>query len=223
MQPWFSTFAGDYAHEAPFEALVLACNNPCFDENLARNAILYGIGNESADFLFDRAYFIQDFDSVKDEDVRKARLFCPSNTRIQLSLDLGFKGFVAYCQAFSNLEVAREVEIVWHNVAKHFIRSVREIEEKRGISVSELSYYLTLNTNLSFRSLSVCVDASLQERVLNMKREGDNWKTIRMAVGIIEDRDGKETTGSESSMTMGSRLAGSEESVNSQKNFMSLE
>jgi hypothetical protein len=61
LQPWFSMFAGDYAREAPFEALILACNNPCFDEILARNAILYGIGDENADFLFDPAYFIQDF------------------------------------------------------------------------------------------------------------------------------------------------------------------
>jgi hypothetical protein len=133
LQPWFSIFAGKYAGAAPFEALCLACNNPCFDENLAATAILYGIEEQSTADLFDPAYFVRDYASEPGEDHhRKLRLLDPCNTTVQLSLDLGFKGSVAYTQAFSG--VCRE-GWDWQRVAGRFVDTVRQIEKERGLSV----------------------------------------------------------------------------------------
>lgn len=131
---WFSLFAGKNADEAPFEALCLACNNACFDETLARYAISYGIKEEMAEDLFDPTYFVNAYASKsnKDDD-RKLRVLDPTNTTVKLSLDLGYKGFIAYCQAFSKL---KRGEVDWQRVAEHFIGTVRAVEKERGISVS---------------------------------------------------------------------------------------
>jgi hypothetical protein len=136
LQPWFSIFAGDRAGKAPFEALCLACNNPCFDENLARNAILYGIEEKSTAYLFDSQYFTLDYASEPGEDRSRKLLFLnPCNTKVKLSLDLGFKGFVAYCQAFANIKQKPGEGVDWQRVAAHFIRVVREVEKERGMTV----------------------------------------------------------------------------------------
>jgi hypothetical protein len=133
LQPWFSIFAGDWAGDAPFEALCLACNNPCFDENLARNAVLYGIEEKNTASLFDPEYFKLDYASYDgDDDHRKLRLLNPCNTKVKFSLDLGLKGFTAYCQAFSDLESEK---VDWQLVAWRFNHVVREVEKERGTSV----------------------------------------------------------------------------------------
>ncbi|KAJ9097501.1 hypothetical protein QFC20_006158 [Naganishia adeliensis] len=100
---WFTMMAGDHVGEAPLEALCLACNNPCFDEELVRSAILYGIEELSSTDLFDPDYFVVDDHEGKSDERRKACLLNPRNARTKLSLDLGYKGWFGYCKAFSTL------------------------------------------------------------------------------------------------------------------------
>jgi hypothetical protein len=133
LQPWFSTLAGKYAGDSPFEALGLACTNPCFDENLARRAILYGLEDTDPENLFDPDYLKLDHAEI-DEDRRKTRLLDPSNMKVKLYLDLGFKGSVAYCQTFSDLGYLDTID--WQGVADDFIDAVRQFEEERETSVS---------------------------------------------------------------------------------------
>jgi hypothetical protein len=131
LQPWFSHLAGEWAFRAPFEALCLACNNPCFDENLARCAILNGLEERTPEQLFDPEYFTND-KATEDANNRKLRLLDPFNTTVKFSLDLGFKGYVAYCKAFS----ARDPKtILWKGTAQLFIETVREFERERETSV----------------------------------------------------------------------------------------
>jgi hypothetical protein len=100
-----------------------------------------------------------DYASEPGDDVhRKLRLLKPSNTTVKFSLDLGYKGYVAYCQAFSRLKAGLD----WQLLAAHFIRVVREVEKERGMSVrlpSEsmfLCLYLNLDARLSLFVSSVC-------------------------------------------------------------------
>jgi hypothetical protein len=154
LRPWFSILAAEHVETAPLEALCLACNNPCFDENLAREAISYGIEHQKSADLFDPAYFIQDYaEDTGSDDSRKLRLLNPCNTQMQLSLDLGFTGFVAYCQAFSNV---KGPEVVWHWVARDFINAAREFGEKRKISVREPCYCSLLCTLTCLPGRSQC-------------------------------------------------------------------
>lgn len=136
LQPWFSKMAGLYAGGAPFEALCMACNNHCFDEDLARCAILYGLGRLSAANLFDSRYHDSRY---KDEDSseQKQFLLCPSNARTSLHVDLGFKGSVAYCKAFSELACTDEDDDAfdWEETARKFIRAARAFDKHKGISV----------------------------------------------------------------------------------------
>jgi hypothetical protein len=132
LQPWFSTLAGKYAHESPFDALCLACNNPCFDENLARRAILYGLEVGPLERLFVPDYFKSDQAEV-DAENRRTCLLDPSNMKTKLYLDLGFKGSVAYCQTFSSLSDVKPIN--WQGVADEFVDAVREFEEDRETSV----------------------------------------------------------------------------------------
>jgi hypothetical protein len=137
LQPWVSKFAGRLAGHAPWEALCLACNNPCFDEDLARYAIFYGIQERTAEELFDPEYFVAS-QVDKSEDKQKRYLLHTSNTKSKLSIDLGLKGYFAFCKTFSDL-AANDAENDWQRVAARFIATIREFEEERKISVRTLS------------------------------------------------------------------------------------
>lgn len=131
LQPWFSKLAGDWCKEAPFEALCLACNNPCYDENLARSAILWGLEERTAEDLFNAEYFVDDMASEPEES-RKLSLLDPSNTHVKLGIDLGFKGTMAYCKAFSNLNWEM---MDWQYTAEVFSETIRYFEKERGTTV----------------------------------------------------------------------------------------
>jgi hypothetical protein len=137
LQPWFSMMACEWAGTAPFEALCMACNNPCFDENLARCAILYGIEDSSTEKLFDPVYFISN-QADKDVSERKAYLLNPTNVKTKLHMDLGFKGSVAYCSAFSELWVADDESVDWQGTAQCFINAARAFDKHKGTSVRQI-------------------------------------------------------------------------------------
>lgn len=131
LQSWFSHVTGNWAGQAPFEALCLACNNPCFDENLARRAILDGLGGKTAAQLFDPLYLVKDM-AEEDEAEQILAVLNPRNTTTKFSLDLGFIGYAAYCRTFS---WRGSGTILWQNAAKRFIEVVRDFERERETSV----------------------------------------------------------------------------------------
>jgi hypothetical protein len=131
LRPWFTMIAGDHVNEAPLEALCIACNNPCFDEELARSAILYGIEELSPADLFDSGYFVNDKEGISVER-RKACLLNPGNARAKLSLDLGDKGWFGYCRAFSSIGNNTD----WQCIAQRFIKGVRDFKSEKGSKVS---------------------------------------------------------------------------------------
>jgi hypothetical protein len=92
LRPWFSKALGQYAYAAPLETLCLACSNPCFDEELARHAILLGMAQATAKDIFNPEYFVPD-QATKSEQDRKRCLLHPFNTKAKLSIDLGSKGY----------------------------------------------------------------------------------------------------------------------------------
>jgi hypothetical protein len=78
LQPWFSRFAARLAWDAPWEALCLACNNPCFDEDLARPVILYGIQENLALDLYDPKYFVDNQAHQSEEEHKRYLLLLPT-------------------------------------------------------------------------------------------------------------------------------------------------
>jgi hypothetical protein len=135
LQSWFSANAGRFAGNAPFEALLLAIDNPCFDEYLIRCAIYNGIELKTAEKLFDKEYFLSDKASVPIEN-RKACLLAPGNLKVDFMIALGVKGMTGYCRAFSDLKGPPKQRILWRNVAELFINGVRQFERAKGSSVS---------------------------------------------------------------------------------------
>lgn len=57
---WFSEICSVWAAEKPFEALILACNQPYIDTTLARSAICEEMANSTPNQLFDQRYFLTD-------------------------------------------------------------------------------------------------------------------------------------------------------------------
>lgn len=181
LRPWFTLLASDHLLEAPFEALCIACNNPCFDEELARFAILFGIEDLSATALYSPEYFEDDFDKYEKDDEKdgpqKAHLLGPKNVKAKLSVELGSKGWFGYCKAFSNLEE----HPYWEYVAIEFIKGVREFENAKGIEVSRR---VPVHMHLWVRKVADISAISIHPLVLSLKGTSTSTHKIEDQVWI---------------------------------------
>ncbi|GHJ86485.1 hypothetical protein NliqN6_2887 [Naganishia liquefaciens] len=123
-QPWFTRVCKSWVTENPIAALILACNNSIFDEELAKAAIAVGFQERTGDEAFDAKYMLRDHRD-QSTSYRKAFMLLPSNMTLRFYLDLGLKGALAYQKTFVQLSAGFPD---WSGSAERFVGVIREIE-----------------------------------------------------------------------------------------------
>jgi hypothetical protein len=102
--PWISSLCAGRVAEKPLDALFLACTRPVIDITLARLAISNGFAKARASEMYDPLLFSKLPQSALAQSSVTAllALLNPTNTTVQVGLEIGFKGLMAFHKTFAN-------------------------------------------------------------------------------------------------------------------------
>lgn len=135
---WFSEICCRKAAKRPIEALIMACDQPQFDFDLAKCAIAEGFPTIIVHKSFDPLNFLDsEIDQAGPAELNSlvVELLDASNMSLKFRLRLGFKGTVAYNHTFTGLKDGSLLPD-WSLLANKFIGTMRKIERELRLDSS---------------------------------------------------------------------------------------